>query len=444
MTEPNHPPEPEPPQLEAGDPDRDAILRRRERFVASELAGLTGGAPAATPAEGAPRPCLSVPPRPCLQVARHLDVGPEPEAPPAAARRRRWIALAAALLLLPPVAVFAGVGPLQHGPEPSLSDWSSAVPAAVESSAAPTAGADEDGDGLDDALEVEVARRHAPRLRFAARDPLAPSCVQNQDERYFPMSVAGFLACLDAGVWRLDRGVVSTGGPGRIEEAAVSGFPSRVVGDPVGEAPLYTHVSPTDAPGELLVEYWVFYGFDVADGGFLGVSVSWGDHRGDWEHTAYRVALDPPRVLEGFYFGHDRGLAVPGEDLEVVEGLHPVVYVSQGKHASYPAACRVASTVFPGWVVQHQDVANGLGPRWDTWRGRLVDLGERGKPRPEVARWFPFLGRWGQDGLVVGTLEVGTSATGPAAKPEWGKSAGGRPWREALRELGGTLLPPPD
>ena len=365
----------------------------------------------------------------------------EPSRPGAAAPSRRWARrLSAPALLLPALSAWV-VPALHRGPEPATAPWTGPLPAAAVAPVASTALVDADGDGLDDALEARIARRHAPRYRFAGHDPAGPDAPQNRDERFFPLSVARFRAQVEAGVYGLVDGAVRAEAPGWFEADRIDGFPSRLAGDPVGEAPAYVHVYPLGA-GEAVVEYWLFYGYDRADAAVLGVGVSLGDHRGDWEHTAFRVQLDPPRLLEGFYYGHALGLQVAGDDLERVEGEHPVVYVSQGKHASYPAACVVPSVPLPTWLVQHLDVANGRGPVWDAWRGPLVDLGERGRPSPAARDWLGYAGRWGPDGLALFGLEVGASPTGPTAKPSWGNNVTGTPWRDLLAERGGWLLDP--
>jgi hypothetical protein len=305
------------------------------------------------------------------------------------------------------------------------------------------AGADADGDGLDDALEAEVARRHAPRFRFAGRDPQAPAIAQNRDEEFFPMSVARFLAALEqTGPFRVRDGLVATEVPGRFAvDGRVLGYPWGLIGDPVGEAPLYTHVYPGAHAGEVFCEYWAWYGHDRADIRLLGVPRETGSHRGDWEHVAFRVQLDPPRLLEGYYYGHAKCVLVTAEQLERVEGEHPVVYVSQGKHASYPQACRIMSVPVPGWVVTHTDVANGLGPQWDTWQGALIDMGERDRPRALVERWSSFQGRWGPEGIEILGQEVAASPTGPTAKVSWGANGPGTPWLDHVAARAGVLLP---
>jgi Vacuolar protein sorting-associated protein 62 len=345
------------------------------------------------------------------------------------------------LVLAFPLVTLIGGQAMLRGAEPAVSAFDGAPPQVADEEPPMLAGHDADGDGLDDALEAALARRHAPRYLFAAYDPDGPDCPQNWEERAFPMSVARFLAGLEAGVYQVHgRGAVRAQQPGHFGEERVTGYSSGMSGDPPGQAPVYTHVYP-GAPGEAFVEYWVFYAHDFAEAEVLGLRTSWGDHRGDWEHSAYRVSLDPPRVLEGFYYGHAKCLVVSRDDLELTLDAdgheHPAVYVSQGKHASYPVACWIATLAAPQWLIGHHDFANGQGARWDAWTGAVIDLGEAAQPRTP---WLEFLGRWGPDGVKVGPLDIGLSPTGPLAKWSWGNNGQGTPWREHLADREGQLL----
>ncbi len=340
------------------------------------------------------------------------------------------------LCLLSPLLGAASVHLLQAGAEPVLAPHAGPLPVMPDTLEALRAGEDLDGDGLDDGLEGALARHHAPCYRFNAADPAAGSGAQSRDEEFFPGSVAAFLTSLELGVWQVD-GETLSGAPGvfALDQPRLLGYPSGLSGQPLGTAPVYTHVYPVGLD-RAVCEYWIFYPYDRADARLLGVSVPWGDHRGDWEHTAFRVRLEPPEIEHGYYYGHARCLLVPGQDLELVDGSHPVVYVSQGKHASYPRACQLATTGLPGFLLAHDDVANGRGPSWQSWQGPLIDLGERDAPRAGAARWLAFAGRWGPDGFQLGGLDIGLSPTGPAAKRSWGNHGPGQPWREAVEARG--------
>lgn len=331
-------------------------------------------------------------------------------------RRRKLVCLAC---LLSPLLAAACLHQLHAGAEPTLTPYDGLPPTTPEVQPPMVAGQDLDKDGLDDALEATLAERHAPLYRFSAHDPAGPRSDQNRDEEFFPDSVAGFLAQLEQGLWQRD-GQTLQGPPGALihSQPRLLGYPSRLAGQPPGSAPVYTHVYPL-ADGRAVCEYWLFYPYDRADARVLGVAVPWGDHRGDWEHTAFEVQLDPPRLERGYYYGHARCLQVPRADIERVDGEHPVVYVSQGKHASYPRACQLATTGMPRFLLAHDDVANGLGPAWQAWLGPLIDLGERDAPRAG-AEWLSYPGRWGPDGFQLGGLPIGLSPTGPAVKASWG------------------------
>lgn len=362
---------------------------------------------------------------------------------PEVKRAPRWRRGLAGCLAAPPLTLLVllcFVHCTQRGAEPVLAPHEGAAPVVSEAPPPMEAGADRDGDGLDDAQEVALARRFAPSVRFAGVDPQGRGGQHNVAERYFPMSVARFLAQLEAGVYEREGQRWLTE-PGSFSDERVVGYPSFLKGDPPRAAPVYVHVYPGEESGTAFCEYWLFYPYDVAEARFLGVEIPYGGHRGDWEHAAFKVALDPPRVLGGYFYGHDKCLVVAAEDLELIEGTHPAVYVSQGKHASYPTAVVIPSVGLPQAIVGHLDVANGLGERWDTWRDTaLIDLGEREQPRDPVARWLGFQGPWGPDGVWLGSIEIGTSATGPTAKREWRNNGPGTPWREHLASRGGVLV----
>ena len=328
-------------------------------------------------------------------------------------RRLAHASLGAALLL----ALFGSLTRAFRGPTPRLQPHHGHLPDAPPPPPL-LPHTDTDGDGLLDGLEAQLARRYAPRYRFAGHQPGGLGGPDNRDEDFFPLSVERFEAQRARGLYRTQQGLVRAEGPGWWEDDRLHGYPQRLTGDPLGQAPAYTHVFSEGA--SLWIEYWLFYGFDRATPRVFGLSLDLGGHRGDWEHVAVEVVEE--QVRAAVFYGHGRGWRVEREGLSLVEE-HVEVFVSQGKHAAYPAPTVRPILDLPAWCVEVFDVANGAGPTWDAWRGPLIDLGERGAPRPGV-EWIARTGRWGPDGW----LGIGLSPTGPWAKPSWGDHRRAAAW----------------
>lgn len=226
-------------------------------------------------------------------------------------------------------------------------------------------------------------------------------------------------------------------------EARIGSVPAYLIGQKPGTAPTYVHVYlRKKAPHveEYGIEYWVFYPYDYA-GPFTSYHVEIGSHRSDWEHTTFVVRrhLDAAgeeshlELVAGYYYGHGSAVHVEPGDLHLVEGTHPRVYISFGKHASYPAP-----GVYPLHAVIHDDVFRGNGAVVRTWKAGLIHLGEKTKPLPGC-EWLGYRGRWGPDHNSVG---LGSSATGPATKGSWGKTESTVAWTELRKKL--LLAPVPD
>ncbi len=376
----------------------------------------------------------------------------------------------------------SGRGPIGATAAPSGSG-STASPSSPASPAPPAVPADP----LTPATRLEVARAFAPRLRFNAYHDDGDRTLQNRNEDFFPMGVASFFREVTSGQVRIATRESVENAPAEtlllpIPSVTVFGpqalgdYPERMVGDAPGSAPVYVHVYEDltgrsigpDGSGEIVVhaEYWLFYAYDRAEARLFGLplpsSFAIGNHRADWEHTAYRirVRLGPGSlfadgdVLEGYFYGHGRGLRVPGPEVELVDdagapdpaGTHPVVYIAQGKHASYPEAGHWPThDSFPGFLAEHTDFFRGNGVVVDTWHADLVDLEDPGaRPdefdTPEIRQvmaaspvaglpdWSQYMGRWGPDNFSIGIPNVFTriimaSPDGPKAKGSYGDAA---------------------
>ena len=188
-----------------------------------------------------------------------------------------------------------------------------------------------------------------------------------------------------------------------------------------GEAPaVYAHVvGDPGHPGELALQYWLFYAYN-----------DWNNlHEGDWEMIQLLFeAEDAAEALEGEptrigYSQHEGAEQADwGEDkLELVDGTHPVVHPAAGSHANF----------FEEGLFLGSSAEQGVG--CDDTSGPTVDL----RPTvitipsdPDDARetypWIDYQGRWGelQRAFFNGP-------TGPNLKTQWTEPV---VWSEGWRD----------
>jgi hypothetical protein len=346
------------------------------------------------------------------------------------------------------------------------------------------------------ATRKAIARAFAPRLRFNAFHNDGNASRQNRNEDHFPTGVASLFREVASGRVRVVT-QPSVGAQAAVAELratsdapvfgqdALGPFPERLVGDAPGGAPIYVNVYEdpatraiaADGSGSVSVwiEYYVFYPFDRAEASLIGLNVAprlnLGGHRGDWEHTHYRVRvqLGPGGALLGgafedaVFYAHGHGHGVEPSGLETVDdqgrpdpaGRHAVVYVAQGKHASYPQAGEwPGGGLFPTWAVQQTDFFRGNGVVVDTWRGAFVDLEDPAGELADLASpdvlaafarspvalsdWSQYRGRWGTDHVVLGLPGLSLTLASPAgpktkrAYGDFGRTRVGR-WADVKR-----------
>jgi Vacuolar protein sorting-associated protein 62 len=166
-------------------------------------------------------------------------------------------------------------------------------------------------------------------------------------------------------------------------------------------------VTDSTYPGQLALQYWLFYVFnDFND-----------KHEGDWEmiqlnfdaHSAAEALREKPAVV-GFSQHEGAESADWGDSkLEIVDGTHPVVYPALGSHANY----------FTSALHLGRSAAQGVG--CDDTSGPSFEF------RPQVSviptekaaymrsyPWLGFDGHWGEEheGFYDGP-------TGPNTKLQW-------------------------
>jgi hypothetical protein len=188
-----------------------------------------------------------------------------------------------------------------------------------------------------------------------------------------------------------------------------------------GEAPaVYAHVvGDPSHPGELALQYWLFYAYN-----------DWNNlHEGDWEmiqlvfeaeDAAAALEVDPTRVGYSQHEGAEQ--AEWGEDkLELVDGTHPVVHPAAGSHANfYEEGLFLGSSAEQG--VGCDDTS---GPTVDL-RPTVVTIPSNPGAAQDAYPWIDYQGRWGelQRAFFNGP-------TGPNLKTQWTEPV---TWSEGWRD----------
>ena len=173
---------------------------------------------------------------------------------------------------------------------------------------------------------------------------------------------------------------------------------------------VYAHVATDSAnPRKLALQYWFFYAFND----FNNL------HEGDWEMI--QLDFDAPdahaalatKPVEVGYSSHEGAESAKwgDEKLQLVDGTHPVVFVSAGSHANkYTAALYLGSSAEAG--VGCDDTRGPHTELLPVVKTIPSDPSAAGRQFP----WIDFQGRWGQ-------LERAffNGPTGPNLKPQWTK-----------------------
>lgn len=201
------------------------------------------------------------------------------------------------------------------------------------------------------------------------------------------------------------------------------------------DAPMFAQLFQSPEYGRAIV-YHMFYGYDPKSR-FFGDGAT--AHEGDWERIIVILGSDdiPTEVrFEGHGCSGPEFAAInyvpwtnmstdpqppttPGTG-HLVGGTHPVVYVAQGSHASYPylrprgdKACQ-AITALGVEIINSGEMDDTVftdqSATWRPWEtGQLLD--------PQSECWYGFGGGWGDTGSNA-SLIGRADDTGPAG-PHW-------------------------
>lgn len=159
----------------------------------------------------------------------------------------------------------------------------------------------------------------------------------------------------------------------------------------------------SDAPAVLITvnkghgivdAFWFFfYSFNL---GNVVLNVRFGNHVGDWEHTAVRFQHGEPKAV--FFSEHNFGSAYSYDAVEKL-GKRPVIYSAYGTHAMY-ATPATHPYILP-WGILHD--LTDRGPLWDpalnshayTYDHKNDTLRSSNITPEAPTEWFDFAGHWG-------------------------------------------------
>lgn len=166
----------------------------------------------------------------------------------------------------------------------------------------------------------------------------------------------------------------------------------------------------TTHEGRWYWDYWWFFRYNDYAGSFNHCNpIFCGDHEGDWEGvTVVTTPSLTPEITEVIYAAHKNRILVEGTEAPL-EGGHPLVFVAEGTHASYPyrcsAGCRQYAAVEPFGRLSEDPhdgaVSWGGNEDGDCVKYRCVrPLPEVGQPSdlalPRAGRWAGWPGQWGR------------------------------------------------
>jgi hypothetical protein len=147
------------------------------------------------------------------------------------------------------------------------------------------------------------------------------------------------------------------------------------------------------------LQVWTFFPYND----FIGPA----NHEGDWEHVTISIAEDLTFV-SAFYATHHTGIRVDDPTAIAWSGTHPIGYVADGSHATYPTV-GAQSTGVPG----ADDHTYDNGPVWNTWEN-FKNLGAVDHILNDQT-WAQYGGRWGE----VGELDDTSGPVGPMFNGKW-------------------------
>jgi len=311
----------------------------------------------------------------------------------------------------------------------------------IEKPRAAAWGVDNDGDGIDDGIENDLANTYAPVLympNLITRDQAGSgvwgdwtwpanvewylpnvqmrfhhnNCPDHQILNQGTITVSNVTTqrhqstgsfCLHSGTTYGSNG---DGGWNKDQTFFLQATNDDVthpgVRDPSGWK-VYTHVYRNNLGG-YSIQYWFFYAYNDF--------ISAYNHEADWEHITVQLDANQQKYSVTFAAHYSPKTWPASQVLWYNNGTHPLVWVADGSHASYASEGECDSAYPEG---TNESCWTNPDQRWFTWSGGkgsdaglqgggLVNVGEmpaQGRPMPGQ-EWLLYSGRWGE----IGTEEL--------------------------------------
>ncbi|MEX2105285.1 MAG: hypothetical protein WD810_00150 [Solirubrobacterales bacterium] len=294
------------------------------------------------------------------------------------------------------------------------------------------------------AVERRLATELRPRLRF------------DSEERWRPLEVGGFLAerfhrrgvqqvCWEgaearcepaAGLEQLRRGpdapdyidILGEAKGGGDFESPQGSCRSAPAVDCNDGAQAVIYYRRTTHEGRWYWDYWWFLRFNDYSGHFNDCDYYCADHEGDWEGmTVITTPSLTPEILGAIYAAHKDRVLVEAAALPR-SGGHPLVFVADGTHASYPFRCAEEHCEQFGTLVGFRLPEEGHDGdvAWGGNGDAACALSECVRPLPEVGHptdtalplageWAGWSGKWGRT-CVRGCDSAESSPSSPGAQ----------------------------
>jgi hypothetical protein len=187
------------------------------------------------------------------------------------------------------------------------------------------------------------------------------------------------------------------------------------------------------------VFYFSFYAFNQGNRVFEDPNLEFGNHVGDWEHTAIRfnVSSPLPTPISMWFSQHSTGQAFAWNALEK-QGLRPVAYSAKGTHANYAIGGPHDHTLsngingIAGPLIDHTSqgvlwdpIKNAWFYEYDAPNDRFLPISANANNSTPPVNWLYFNGRWGDPNLpdsdkhqvnLFGQRKFSAGPTGPRDK----------------------------